>query len=339
MAREIGRYSILDITRSALKAAGIPREAVASRAGLPPDAGPGYMLTAKQYFAVWDAVADLSGDPAIGFRIASMVASPSDTSHVYGMLPASLASTIHARDFMDAMRRIVRFRITAAPREILVEERGSTVVFQIQASRPEETGREVPHAIVDGDFYGMLLLLRRGTGRNLFPLSVELARRPGSEKLLQQYYGCPVTCGAARNAMVLSREDAFCPFPDYNRELFDLLTGHEANADSSGFMTEANWIVDSLLSGGRPKIGDVAAQMAIGKRTFQRMLKSSGTTFQKIVAERRRCLAQEYLMDAGLNLSEVSRLLGFDSQNSFSRFFRECFGCSPSEWRASHRKD
>ena len=139
--------------------------------------------------------------------------------------------------------------------------------------------------------------------------------------------------------MIFSREDAFCPFPDYNKELFDLLTSREVKADSSGFMAQTNWIVDSLLSGGRPKIEDVAAQLAIGKRTFQRMPQSSGTTFQKIVAERRKSLAPEYLMDASLNLAEVSSLLGFDNQNSFSRFFRECYGCSPSEWRQTHRKN
>lgn len=106
--------------------------------------------------------------------------------------------------------------------------------------------------------------------------------------------------------------------------------------EGSGFVAQVSWIVDRLLSGGRPGIGEVASEMALGKRTFQRMLSASGTTFHKVVADRRMQRAREYLKDGNLSLSQVSCLLGFDNQNSFSRSFRSWFGCTPSEWRSSH---
>lgn len=143
-------------------------------------------------------------------------------------------------------------------------------------------------------------------------------------------------CGAKRNALILSRENAYYPFVDYNKELFELLTRHEPEVEGSGFVAQVSWIVDRLLSGGRPGIGEVASEMALGKRTFQRMLSASGTTFHKVVAKRRKLHAREYLLNENLNLSQISCLLGFDNQNSFSRSFRAWFGCTPSEWRSAH---
>lgn len=336
MRRGGGRYLILDVIWSALKAVGLSRKEIAARAGLPIDLGRGEMLTGKQFFAIWNAVAALSRDPGIGFRIAAMLAMPAHTPPIFALIPASLASAIHARDFIDAVRRISRFRIVSAPREVLVEENVGAVTCVVRATRPEETGEDVPAVIVDADFYAMVLLLRRGTCRELSPSSVELRRAPGSEKFLEKYYGCPVICGAKRNALILSRENAYYPFVDYNKELFELLTRHEPEVEGSGFVAQVSWIVDRLLSGGRPGIGEVASEMALGKRTFQRMLSASGTTFHKVVAKRRKLHAREYLLNENLNLSQISCLLGFDNQNSFSRSFRAWFGCTPSEWRSAH---
>lgn len=166
MRRGEGRYLILDVIWSALKAVGLSRKEIAVRAGLPIDLGRGEMLTGKQFFAIWNAVAALSRDPGIGFRIAAMLAMPAHTPPIFALIPASLASAIHARDFIDAVRRISRFRIVSAPREILVEENVGAVTCVVRATRPEETGEDVPAVIVDADFYAMVLLLRRGTAGN-----------------------------------------------------------------------------------------------------------------------------------------------------------------------------
>ena len=95
-------------------------------------------------------------------------------------------------------------------------------------------------------------------------------------------------------------------------------------------------MVERHLSGGRPSLDEVASEMGMGRRSFQRMLSAAGTTFHKIVAGKRRLLAREYLRDPALSLTEISCLLGFDDQNSFSRSFRQWEGMSPTSWRARH---
>ena len=164
-----------------------------------------------------------------------------------------------------------------------------------------------------------------------------LRRAPGNEKFYESYYGCPVTCSAPLDVITFSREDAYAPFADYNKELFDLLTRNTyTSGRSEAFLTQVGWMVERHLSGGRPSLDEVASEMSMGRRSFQRMLSAAGTTFHKIVAGRRRLLAREYLRDPALSLTEISCLLGFDDQNSFSRSFRQWEGMSPSSWRARH---
>ena len=91
MRRGEGRYLILDVIWSALKAVGLSRKEIAVRAGLPIDLGRGEMLTGKQFFAIWNAVAALSRDPSIGFRISAMLAMPAHTPPIFALIPPYLA--------------------------------------------------------------------------------------------------------------------------------------------------------------------------------------------------------------------------------------------------------
>lgn len=211
---------------------------------------------------------------------------------------------------------------------MFVEDLGDRVIFSLKPHCIEETGPEIPDSLVDASFYAMLLLLRRGTGRECYPRAVALRRAPGNEKFYESYYGCPVTCSAPLDVITFSREDAYAPFADYNKELFDLLTRNTyTSGRSEAFLTQVGWMVERHLSGGRPSLDEVASEMGMGRRSFQRMLSAAGTTFHKIVAGKRRLLAREYLRDPALSLTEISCLLGFDDQNSFSRSFRQWRAC------------
>lgn len=331
------RYTFHNVIWRAFQAAGLSRRDIALQAGLSAEVAIGQMVTCRQFFAIWDAISSLSGDLGIGFRVGKMAGEPSDNPSVYALLPAPFASAIHAGNFVDAAQRIVRIKSLCAPEDMCVEDPGDRVVVSLKPHCIGETGPEIPDSLVDASFYAMLLLLRRGTGRECYPRAVALRRAPGNEKFYESYYGCPVTCSAPLDVITFTREDAYAPFADYNKELFDLLTRNTyTSGRSEAFLTQVGWMVERHLSGGRPSLDEVAAEMGMGRRSFQRMLSAAGTTFHKIVAGKRRLLAREYLKDPALSLGEISCLLGFDDQNSFSRSFRQWEGVSPNCWRSRH---
>ena len=45
-------------------------------------------------------------------------------------------------------------------------------------------------------------------------------------------------------------------------------------------------------------------------------------------------LAEQYLLNGRYSLSDISALLGFAAPSGFSRWFRQRYGCSATEWRA-----
>jgi AraC-like DNA-binding protein len=91
--------------------------------------------------------------------------------------------------------------------------------------------------------------------------------------------------------------------------------------------------VEFLLPLGRSSIAEVSRHLGISPRNLQRSLAVKRQTFSSIVHATRARLAERYLRNDRYSLTEVSRLLGFDAPSAFSRWFRQQFGTSPSEWR------
>ncbi len=54
---------------------------------------------------------------------------------------------------------------------------------------------------------------------------------------------------------------------------------------------------------------------------------------RSMLVEMRRGLAEQYVLDNSLTLTEISLLLGFSEQSSFSRAFKNWTGKAPSEAR------
>jgi AraC-like DNA-binding protein len=66
-------------------------------------------------------------------------------------------------------------------------------------------------------------------------------------------------------------------------------------------------------------------------------LAEQGTTFQQLLDDTRRHLAEAHLLDGHLDLAEISLLLGYSEQSAFTRAFRAWTGLPPAQWRRRHR--
>jgi AraC-like DNA-binding protein len=77
----------------------------------------------------------------------------------------------------------------------------------------------------------------------------------------------------------------------------------------------------------------VSEILGMNPRTLQRRLAGEGGEFGRLLNEARRDLAMRYLENRSVPLSRVAGLLGYTRQSSFSRWFGEAFGMSPSAWR------
>lgn len=159
---------------------------------------------------------------------------------------------------------------------------------------------------------------------------------------MERHFGCPVFCGAPRNAVVFRAADAQRPFVTRNAELLAMLAPQfeeELKQENSheNFVERVRMAIQQKLTGQRPTIEDIADVLHVSSRTLQRRLQDDGSSFQHVLEEARHHLARHYLNNSVLELSEAAYLLGYNDANSFVRAFRAWEGVPPARWREQRR--
>ena len=92
-------------------------------------------------------------------------------------------------------------------------------------------------------------------------------------------------------------------------------------------------LVETLLPVGRSSMRQVARSLGLTTRTLRRRLEAEEESYSSIVDDVRMSLAERYLANDRLSLTDISYQLGFAAPSAFSRWFRDRFGVSPSAWR------
>jgi AraC-like DNA-binding protein len=284
-------------------------------------------VNTAQYFELWQALEELSGDPAIGLHI-NMAA---DTT----VHPPATMSAFFAKDFRDGLNRLARFKRLCTPEELHVIERDGEAFVSfdwIHAVGPE------PDVAVDVTFAAILELGRRGTGRHIVPLRVEMTRAGPTTSAHREYFGAPITFGAPKNQLVLRADDLDRPFAGHNPEVLAILTPallaslDEIDAQSS-LSEQVKIVLKRRLASGKPELSDVANVLGMSERTLQRRISDSGTSFRLLLEASRQELAREMLASGANAIDEIAYLLGYQDTSSFYRAFREWEGVTPARWR------
>ena len=289
------------------------------------------LVTTTELFALWKAIAEVSGDPAIGLSLGSERQFERND-------PAAIAA-LCSESFRDALGRMARYKQLTCPEEIRISARKqeTAVEFAWLLARQAE-----PDVLVDLCFAWILSIGRRGTGDAVTPLRLTLTRPSGHSKLLEAHFGCRVQFDADRNVLFFRTSDLERPFVTHNAELLAMIgpqleaeLGARAQGQTLGERVKG--AVKRMLAGQRPSLRIVAQRMGLSSRTLQRRLTEGGLTFQELVEDARRELARHYLGQGSLELNETAYLLGYKDGNSFFRAFHQWEGTSPGEWRSHHR--
>ena len=77
----------------------------------------------------------------------------------------------------------------------------------------------------------------------------------------------------------------------------------------------------------------IANKLEMSERTLQRRLEAEGTSFQRLLDDTRREVAQQYLGQTDTSLCDATYLLGFSKQSSFFRACKRWFGTSARRYR------
>ena len=292
---------------------------------------PQVRFSAKQEHLVWTRVSEMLSDPGFGLSIAQ-VWQPSDF-HALGC--AFLASTT----LRDALNRLVRYNALVYDMiSYSVVERNDHTILSYSPKR----GELVEPAILEDTHWAVVLdACRRVYGADLDPLEVTfLHSEPESATdEFSGFFRCPVRFGEPVATMAFPSEILDKPLPASNREvaltLDRTLSEYLAKLQSDDIVSRTKSVIGDYLPSGNLTDKVVADALQMSPRTLQRKLAAERTTFRKLVETVRQELAVSYLADARFTLVEISYLIGFSEQSSFSRAFKRWTGSTPQEFRGS----
>ena len=309
-----------------LAAVGLDAGTLSKRAGLPASVAQRASLDTREFFAIWRAILELTGDTLIGLRIGSE-ASP-------GQLEPGAIAAFHSPTFGDALMRMARYKRLSCPEEVRVERDGRLARLSFHWILADEAP---PHAISDAAFAAAHAIAHRGSGRIITPRRLELIREPPDTAPYARHFGCEVRTGCLVDALVYKDEDLDIPFVSRNEDLLALLVpALDTRLDAMGevsFEVRASAALTRMMRGDRPSIEALARELDVSTRSLQRRLGESGTSYQALLDRVRLETARRLLAETAFTPSEISFFLGFEEANSFQRAFRRWEGRTPAQWR------
>jgi AraC-like DNA-binding protein len=179
-----------------------------------------------------------------------------------------------------------------------------------------------------------LRLLRGCLGEDYVPRRVTLRHAASSDRATyERYFGTEVCTQGRVDGVTIDRRDLELANARRDDELISMLGAYlRGEAMPAHISALVKGVLRSSLGAGDISIEAVAAELGIHKRTLQRRLRETGTTFADLSDEVRADAASHYVSAGTLPLTLVALQLGFSDQSAFNRAFRRWFQRSPTEW-------
>ncbi|HKJ16090.1 MAG TPA: AraC family transcriptional regulator [Xanthomonadales bacterium] len=269
------------------------------------------------------------GDEAFGLKAGRFV----HPSHLGALGYAWLASAT----LRIALQRLQRFvRILNARARLIMEERNDEVQIGIDVDLPSK------NLVVRDDLACSVLatMIRYNLGPDFYPSFVTLKRdRPSDTKPWDTFYGCPVVFGADANTLTVPSAILDKVLPSANPGLAqlneDIVVRYLERLDQADLPGRVRKEIVRHLPSDDFSQAVVAESLNMTPRTMRRWLRSHGTSFKSLVTEVRQELANKFVADDNISVTEMSFMLGFSEVSSFTRAFRNWHGFPPSEARQS----
>jgi AraC-like DNA-binding protein len=164
--------------------------------------------------------------------------------------------------------------------------------------------------------------------------------RPDSVATHERLFGCAVLFGRTESELVISNATWNTPTAGGSSEMLRVLEAHAerlvaALRQDDGTRGAVSRLLVDELRGGEATLERVAQRMGLSPRTLQRRLQAEGASFADVLDETRKVIADCYVREPGVALTEVAYLLGFSEPSAFSRAFHRWYGVAPSRYRSA----
>ena len=316
----------------ALEARGIANDAILNAAGISqaPSNDPLIRIPLTSVRQLLAASVELTNDPYFGLYAAKFL----HAANLHALGYAMTASET-LRELCNRLTRYFRLLSGSSRPSLKINDGQARLEFLFVAEPPPLTD----------DVFGLFLvhLFSELSDGRVRPIHIEQHRpRPPDDGARHaRAFGCPVTFGHAKTSLIFDASALDVPLTGASRELAEqnerIVVGYLAKLDRSDIQVRVRAVLLDQLSSGSVTKESVAKKLFMSPRTLQLQLAKTNTTFHDIVDQTRLALAQEYIHNSSMSMTEIAYLLGFSDASNFSRAFKRWTGQSPRVYLAGLR--
>jgi AraC-like DNA-binding protein len=289
---------------------------------------PGVRITQARVESLWSKVNELIDDPCFGLRGAKFW----HPSHFNALGHAWLASGT----LREALNRAARYaHIVGEDRERRLGDTTKGLTVRVSHSL------KLP-AYMDLSMSILMSACRLNYGSDLNPVEVNFIHsKPACAEEYYSYFNAPVNFNSENDSITLPADAVDRRLPIGNPQLAKIhdqyIINYLAELDKNNIVQRVTGeIIDMLPSGG---VCDekVAQKLNMSTRSLQRKLQKDHTSFGRLLDEVRQEIAEHYIHDSAVSLTEIAFVLGYSEYSSFWRAYKRWTKTSPSEIRRSEQ--
>jgi AraC-like DNA-binding protein len=294
---------------------------------------PAARLRVRDQVNFLNLAADALRDDLLGFHLAQ----PADL-RAMGALYYVLASS---ETMGEALRRVARYSSVVNEGIALkyIDGKDICVTFDYVGVSRHRDRHQIEFLVT-----ALVRVCWQLTGLRLVPSRVSLThRRESGCSEFCAFFGCEVEFSAAVDevAFVTGMKHVAVVSADSYLNKFLVSYFEEAHSrrltNRGPFRSSVENGIVPLLPHGKARAADIARRLGVSQRTLARRLSLEGLTFSEVLDSLRSDLAERYLTDDELSISQIAWLLGYQEVSALTHAFKRWTGKTPREARSASR--
>lgn len=270
----------------------------------------------------------------------------------FGLLAADAisASNLGLVGFLMKQAADVRTAIDDLVRYFHHHDSGAVLLFRMRDDiallgyailEPAEPGAD---QICDGAMAIICNIMRTLCGPKWAPIEIRLSHRaPAMPSRYERHFGVPVRFDAEQSEVVFARSWLDRRIATADAALRDMLEEQIRQMEEMEEMGEGSLVervrrlIRVALLAEKGSVEHVAEILRMSRRTLERRLEESGSSFRALSDEVHYEVARHLLESTAMPITQIGLALKFSEGSAFTRAFKKWSGSSPRAWRARHR--
>ena len=324
--------SVARVVHEMLSAKGIRPEPVFAASGveLPTLNNPEHRIEFAQLEALLRATRKATNDPAFALHFGRLV--HPTTFHALGL---ALLSSSNIRAFCRRLERYYRF--ITSNETIGLRECGEGMEVRLIGEGAIQVSEVYP-SLVQGSFSTYVQWLRSMYRHDYAPAKLTFSfPAPCEPQVFEAFFAAPCEFDAEIDALYIAEADLDAPLPAANAELArmhdEVVVKFLAKMDERDLVRRVHAEIIQRLPSGECNKPIIAFALNMSVRTLHNRLAAEQTSYQQILLQTRQELAEQYMEQQSMSISEIAYTLGFSDCSNFSRAFQRWTGMSPTRYR------